>query len=399
MNDKQLTDDSLVCRRRFLTSAVVGGAAAVWTSDLIARADSLKEREFCGELSAADPLYLYQSLVPQLQISAILGARQEETKVQNDLSNELKKLWTLSDRLKAKLSSQSKAQPAVERVNSLAYIGHTNAQAAKKTMKSRSTEIARAHSKSQEVITGEIVKASMDLSQQGEKTLKAEEWALLKELLGVIDTIKNIYHPAVEQARANYDEQIKNINKRILAIQSALLTASSSVVKGDKAEAVRQIDLALRELARLPSLTSTTVDPQAVARKSDESTEGDEVLTRDTFIAMLEPVKSLINGSQRLPKVSRNGTKDFAVTPAGFVSSYGIALPDPSSVRAIVRQCIVSGGWWQVVGVTAACLPLWSGYARSEQRKSLIHSALTAIPRGRGSKLWEAAYYLNQLTT
>ena len=103
------------------------------------------------------------------------------------------------------------------------------------------------------------------------------------------------------------------------------------------------------------------------------------------------------------PSTSDNGSKrrseDARMISVAYVSrldSAPYSAPGPETVKAIVRECFVSGSWWQVVAVAAVCLPLWS-YPRSEHRKSLIYSALTAIPRGPKSKLWAAAYYLDQL--
>lgn len=399
MKDRFSIDHEPTHRRSFLAAALAGGATALLTTGVGAKAEPADARNFCGNLSAADPLYLYQSLVWRLQPAAVKACSQTQRAVETTLWEKLEEVWKLADSLKARLLGHAKLRPDVEHIRSLAYVGYTNAEALKKAS---SAEMASAHSVSQRVITAEIVKASHSLSQQDGKKLDAGEWLDLQKLFALIEQIKTVYYPASVTARSEFDECLKNINKTIVAIEGMLTDASTSVVRGQKTQALRLVTDALKKLDDLPNLPVVIEDAPAdlnAARDADEAGNAPEFFTRDQFKMMLEPVKDLIRGKQLLPRVSQNGNPSFSVMPAAYDASgaMSLSLPvDPSSVRAIVEAYFISGNWLQVVAVTAACLPLWSAYSRSEQRKVLIHSALRAVPRSR--KLWEAAYYLNRLT-
>jgi hypothetical protein len=246
-----------------------------------------------------------------------------------------------------------------------------------------------AHTATEKLITLELVKVADDLSEQGEKVLRADEWALLQKLLQVIDDIKTVYQPAAITAQKKFDQFIKTVTTNVLGIQTALMDASRDVVLGDKAAAKVKIDYALTELKSLPS------DAQ-----DDATREG---LTRDMFIAMIEPIRALLAGEQKpLPKVSHHRAESPGVRPWVRITTEEIYLPNAvlqtSTVKAVVEKFIRAGTWWQVVGVTAACLPLWAAYSQTPQRLSLIRSAISAVPRGRGSNLDAAADALNRLT-
>ena len=66
-------------RRRFITSAIVSGAASLLAPNVFARANGTGGAETCGEITAADPLYLYQTLLPKLQVNAIIAIHNEES--------------------------------------------------------------------------------------------------------------------------------------------------------------------------------------------------------------------------------------------------------------------------------------------------------------------------------
>lgn len=389
MSDKLSTTEKLVVRRRFLASAVVGGAGVLCAMDTVAGANNLNGLEACGELTAADPLYLYAQLVPQLQPAAIIAGRRIETEARESLSVKLEELWTLADELKLKLSRLSKIQPTMDRMSTLAYIGHTNARAVNVTLKSKSAEMMKVNMTTQDVITKEIIKTALALSQEAEKTLKADEWSLLQKLLAMINDIKTIQQPAAIAAGEEFDKLMRNVNASILAIQTALINASRNVVLGEKAQAEKEIKSALAELQKLPSDFQT-------------SNESRDAVTRDQFVRMVEPILALLTtGTKNVPQISHHRRAHVDPIPLAFVSHLEIVLPnavvDSSSVRTIVRQFFVSGNWWQVIGITAACLPLWTAYSQSGQRMSLIKSAISAVPRGRGTNLEAAADALNRL--
>jgi hypothetical protein len=399
VKDQSSNNNRLQERRRFMTSALVGGAGTLFASGVLANAQDSTLESVCGELTAADPLALYSPLVQRLQPAAIQAVRKGENLVQDTESDKLSELWELSDKLKALLPKNSKAESTVERVNSLAYIGKTNAHAVSSGLISRSRETLRAHARSQQLVMAEILKASASLAR-GDVKISAEAWSLLQQMLSKIQEIRN-YHPKVDAARDEFNKALDNINDQIAGIQSALMAASAAMVKGDKAEATAQVKEAIAIIKALPGYEKSQSD---VGKKVVTQSEAN-AFTAKKLVELLDPgTFDLINGSQTLPKVSRrrstNRADGFSLTPAAYVSganSASLQPPvDPQSVKAIVQLCLVSGSWLQVVGVAAACLPLWS-YPRSEHRKSLIYSALSVIPRGRDSKLWEAAYYLNQL--
>lgn len=388
-------------RRNFLRLGIAGTAFACSGIKVRANSRTLDSMELCGDLSAADPLYLYQSLASQLQPGAVSACRKSETGVEQDLSNKLKELWETSDKLKVKLFGRAKLEAAADRLNTLAYLGHTNAKIIRANLRGNTPDVARAQNKSQQIITDEILRASRDLTQEGEKLLKPDEWELVKKMFGLIDEIKTTYHPRLDSARLAFDKCLKDINKTIFAIQGALLGASTSVVKGNKTEAINQVSIAIGLLERLPSGPESKIIPSVIEdiKRADQDA-GPTELTPEQFRLMLEPLKALISGTKPIPRVSGVDTGRVRLTAVAYVTpsaiSYANGMVDPMSVREIVKDCFTSGHWLQAMAVTAACLPLWSAYGRTDQRKVLIHSALTAVPRGK-SRLWEAAYYLNNL--
>ena len=386
-------------RRRFMTSALIGGAGSLLATSSVLGVTESDVPDICGELSAADPLYFYTSLVTKLQPTAIEEGRKLEEVVRTSEAQKLSELWVLSDRLKAQLPKRSNAQSVVERVNSLAYIGQTNAHALSPGDGLRSRTTLRAHAKSQQLIMTEIVKASTSLSR-GDVRISAEAWALLQEMLKKIDEIRK-FEPEVVRAGEEFNATIKTINNTISGIQSALMEASTSLVKGDKPAAISQVNSAISIIKTLPGYKPAPTVSLNRTISEDEAA----VMTPNKFIAMLDPgVFDLINNRQPTPPTSsirsRGKSEGIRLTPVAYVSE-SFAGPsnvplDLQTVKAIVQQFLQSGSWWQVVAVAAVCLPLWS-YSRSEHRKSLIYSALTAIPRGPKSRLWEAAYHLDRL--
>jgi hypothetical protein len=401
MKDPSSVIPNLHPRRRFLTAAAAGGAASLLAPNIIARATEVGAAETCGELTAADPLYLYQTLLPRLQVNAITAIHEQESHQAESLSDQIDVLYDLSSQLKAKLPRQSKLQPATDRLKSLAYIGRANNLAARAIAKTQSREVARAHSQSQRVITAEIIKAAVELPAQPDVSISAETLSLLQQILKKIDDIKKVYQPAADRARVTFDKQLQAINTRVLGIQSALLRASSNVVNDQKDEATRKINFALAELAKLPQTEKQTVPPNSSATNVANNPAPDS-LTRDDLIAMFTATKQLINGTATLPRMSGVINHHASSLTVATISAAEIILPtgmvDTGSVRQIVRTYIPSGTWWQVVGVTAVCLPLWVAYRQSQQRKELIHNALIAVPREHGRFLWEAAHFLNLLT-
>ena len=174
--------------------------------------------------------------------------------------------------------------------------------------KFQSRDLAWAHAKSQHAITAEIIKAAVDLPSQPGVTISAEAYALLRKILDKIDDIKRIYQPAVSVAHQTFDNDLKKINVRVTAIQTALMSASSSVVRGDKAGAIRQVDYALWELGQLPAPAPQPAQPAAApttvpANGPQSGTTEDEQLTRDKFVEMLTPIKALINGTFKVPQI------------------------------------------------------------------------------------------------
>lgn len=373
-------------RRRFLQCAVAGSAAAVLVPKGDVQAfDNTTEK--CQELTAADPLYLYASLVPQLQPAAVIAARQEEAAAVANLSDKLRELWTLSDKLKTSLSGQSRVEATVERMSALARVGHKNIGSARAAAKTRSADVFRAHMVSQTVITNEIVSTSLELSKQ-ERKLGPEEWSMLQKMFGLIDQIKEIHQPAVIQAGEKFDETLRSINLQITNIQEALMDASRHLVLGNKVAAVRAIRFALKELAELP------------ASKELNPTNKNSV-TRDQLVEMITPTIQLAERVPTTPPITR-ASADVKMVTIAFAEGGAVGLPNAmaalSSVREVAKEFFVSGSWWQVVGITAACLPLWAAYAQSDNRRSLIQSAISAVPRGRGSRIDLAADALNRLT-
>ena len=369
-------------RRRFMTSAIVGGAGSLLASSSVFAATDSDLADTCAELSAADPLYIYTSLVQKLQPAAILEGRKFEVAIQASQAQKLKELGVLSDKLRARLPQRSTAQSAAERLKSLAYIGQTNIETLSSTTGLRPRTSLRAHARSQSLIVAEMTKASVALS--ADVRLSGEAWQLLQELLRKIDEIRN-FQPQVDQAREDFNTKIQNINDQISRVQSALMDASSFVVKGDKAAATKLVNDAIAIVKELPGYNPSW-KPEANKALSKQETEA---FTPNKFVAMLDP------GVLRL--IEENQPATTGSTRLHHSNSKpSSASPDPQTVKAIVRDYLVSGTWWQVVAVAAVCLPLWS-YARGEQRKSLIYSALTAIPRGPNSDLWKAAHFLNQL--
>lgn len=391
MSDKSSKNEKFLVRRQFIVSAMTTGVGAVCATNLLANTNDLSAGKTCGELTAADPLYLYSTLVSQLQPAAILGARKEETLARAGLSGKLQELWTLSDKLKLKLSRQSKLQQSVDRLSTLAKIGRINARAVNVTPHPKSAEFNHANMATQNLVTQEIFKTSFDLSQQAEKMLTADEWDLLQKLLAVINDIKTIYQPAAVSAGEKFDEFIRTVSTSVVNIQTALMDASRHVVLNQTALAQRKIKAALVELKSLAS------DPSG--------TNNTQVITRDGLVAMLEPILKIIGGGQtnRLPKVSHHRRDSLAALAIVRISEDEIVLPNvvvkTTTVKAIVEAFIRSGNWWQVVGVTAACFPLWIAYNQSAQRASLIRGSISAVPRGGGSDLDAAADALNKLTS
>lgn len=389
----------LKARRHFMTSAIVGGAGTLLASGVLVKGKGSEVENGCDELTAADPLALYSQMVRRLQPAAIMAIRVTETGVQESQTDKLEVLWLLSDRLKALLPKNSITQSAVERVNSLAYIGRTNAHAMNSGLISRSRESFRAHAKSQRLVISEIMETSASLARNDVK-ISAEAWKLLQLILKKIEEIRT-YQPTVDTARVEFNKAMDNINGQMESIQSALMGASTSLVRGDKAEATAQVRQAIATIKALPGYGDSRSD----AGKSLVTKQEADVLAAKKFVELLDPgVFQLIDGTQPFPTVSRerstNSAAGFSLTPVAYVSSSEpssyLSPFDPQSVKAIVTQCLQSGSWWQVVGVAAACLPLWT-YPRSDHRKSLIYSALSAIPRGPNSRLWDAAHFLNQL--
>lgn len=403
MKDSSSVVPNLHPRRRFLTAAAVSGAASLLAPNIIARAREVDAAETCGELTAADPLYLYQTLLPRLQVNAIIAIHNQESREAESLSDQIDDLYALSTQLKAKLPRQSQLQPAAERLKSLAYIGRANNLSVKTGLRSESREVVRAHAQSQRVIMAEIVKAAADLPAQPDVTISAEAWGLLQQVLKKIDEIKTVYQPAADQARVTFNKQLQAINTRILRIQNTLLKASSDVVNGNKSAAMAKVDFALAELALVPQTSTPATPTAATAQTSPEAQDSAPTqLTRDDFVAMLTATKQLIDGTARLPQISGLINHHTSARAIASFSATEIRLPsavvDAASVREIVRTYIPSGTWWQVVGVTAVCLPLWVAYRQSQQRKELIHNALIAVPREHGKFLWQAAHFLNLLT-
>lgn len=400
MKDQPSSNQRLQQRRRFMTSALVGGAGTLFASGLLANASDLAVENACGELTAADPLSLYSQMVRRLQPAAIKALRFNETDVQDSQTEKLEELWTLSDQLKQKLPKNTTTQSAVERVNSLADIGRTNSRAMKSGLIAGSRESFRAHAQSQSLVLAEIMKTSATLARGGVR-ISAEAWSLLQEILKKIDEIRN-YQPKVTAARTKFNEGLDNINGQIQAIESALMGASTSLVQGDKTAAAKQVRDAIIAIKALPGYEESHSD---AGKKVVTKREAD-VFSAKKFVELLDPgVFQLIDGTQALPQISTKrsmkSAAGFSLTPVAYVSASETTtttfLPaDPRSVKGVVNQCFQSGSWWQVVGVAAACLPLWS-YPQNDHRKSLIYSALSVIPRGPNSRLWEAAYYLNLL--
>ena len=82
MKELSSTDRQFEQRRSFITSALIGGAGSLLaTSDAWGASEADKPDE-CGELSAADPLYFYTSLVQKLQPAAIEEGRKFENAIQ-----------------------------------------------------------------------------------------------------------------------------------------------------------------------------------------------------------------------------------------------------------------------------------------------------------------------------
>jgi len=388
-NNKVTTAEKLLLRRRFLFSAATSGVGVVWAAEGLALANDAEPQQTCGNVTAADPLYLYASLVSQLQPAAVMAARREEVAAREKLSGNIEQVWILADELKLKLSRQSKIHSTVDKMSTLARIGRTNARAVEEMQGVKAYKPHYAHTATQKLITLELVKVAGDLSEQGEKVLREDEWALLQKLLLVIDDIKTVHQPAAITAQKKFDQFIKTVTTNVLGIQTALMDASRDVVLGNKAAAIAKIKYALDELKSLPS------DSQ-----DDTTREG---LTRDMFIAMIEPIRALLAGEQKpLPQVSHHRAEPRSVRPWVRITTEEIYLPNAvlqtSTVKAVVEKFIRAGTWWQVVGVTAACLPLWTAYSQTPQRLSLIRSAISAVPRGRGSDLGAAADALNRLT-
>ena len=387
--NKVTTAEKRLLRRRFLVSAAASGVGIVWAADGLTLANDDGPQRTCGDVTAADPLYLYASLVTQLQPAAVIAARREEVSAREKLSGNIEQVWILADELKLKLSRQSKIHSTVDKMSTLARIGRTNARAVDEMRGVKAYKPHYAHTATQNLITLELVKVAGDLSKQGEKVLRADEWSLLQKLLQLIDDIKVVHQPAAITAQKKFDQFIKTVTTNVLAIQTALMEASREVVLGDKVAATAKINYALEELKRLPS------DSQ-----DDKTRDG---LTRDMFIAMIEPIRALLAGAQKtLPQVSHHSTESRSVRPLARITTGEIYLPNAilqaSTVKAVVQKFIRAGTWWQVVGVTAACLPLWTAYGQTPQRLSLIRSAISAVPRGRGSDLDAAADALNRLT-
>ena len=399
MKKNSSTNQQIQQRRNFIATALVGGTASLWATQSAWGAAVANAPDECGALTAADPLYFYMSLAKDLQPAAIEETRKFEATVQASQSEKLRDLWALSDKLKAELPKKSSAHAAVDRVNSLAYIGQTNAQS-NPGYGARSR--VRAHAKSQNLIVEEILKAGATLPA-GDVRISAKAWALLQELLAKIKELRE-FQPSVERARADFNQTIQTITVTIKGIQTALLDASSAVVKGDKEAAKTKVRGAIDLVQTLPGWVDPSAKPDPKKPKSQKQmNEADaDQMTPNKFISMLDPgVFQLIENPPAATTSdikSKRRSGDARIVSAAYVSTPVAPFdpPDPQTVRAIVRECFVSGAWWQVVAVAAVCLPLWS-YPRGEQRKGLIYSALTSIPRGPKSKLWEAAYYLDQL--
>jgi hypothetical protein len=370
-------------RRRFMASALIGGAGSLLASNSVFAATDSDVADMCAELSAADPLYIYTSLVYKLQPVAIAEGRKFEVAVQTSQAQKLKELGVLSDKLRARLPQRSRAQSAADRLKSLAYIGQTNVEAFSSTTGVRSRAGMRAHAQSQSLIMTEMTNASVALS--ADVKLSGEAWQLLQELLQKIDEIRN-FQPQVEKAREDFNNTIQSINDKISRIQDALMDASSFVVKGDKSSATKRVNDAIAAVKELPGYSASL---KSEANKNLTKQEA-EALSPNKFIDMLDP------GVLNLIEQNQPGATSPMQSSQHHSNNKASSAPDPQTVKAIVQQFLVSGTWWQVVAVAAVCLPLWS-YPRTEQRKSLIYSALTAIPRGPNSNLWTAAYYLNQL--
>ncbi|HSS20047.1 MAG TPA: hypothetical protein VLL54_08230 [Pyrinomonadaceae bacterium] len=402
MKDQRSISATLQPRRHFISSVIVGGAASFLAPQVIARATEMNDEPCRGELTAADPLYLYQGLVWQLQTGIVTDIRNEERRESENLSDKIEELYKLSTELKAKLPQRSALQPAAEHLKSLAYIGRANEIALRAGGRSAAREVVRAHARSQRVITAEIVKAAVDLPSHPEITISDEAWSLVQQLIQKIDEIKTVYQPAVDQARQKSDKLLQDANRTLFSIQRSLLKASSSVVNGNQAEALSQVDFALAQLAKLPGPAVSTPPAPADPPSPDvDANREEKALTRDEFVEMLKPVKSLISGVPQLPQITRR-QNDNPMRPVAFISPAEIVLPNTTipalGVREIVRTYIPSGTWWQVVGVTAACLPLWAAYSQSEKRKELIYNALKAVPRENSKMLWTAAYWLDRVT-
>lgn len=391
MSDSLFQNEKVVVRRRFIASALATGMGAICATDVLAGTNNSVPETTCGELTAADPLYLYTSLVPQLQVAAVVAARIAGSEARKSLSTKLEELWTLSDELKLKLARQARIQSTVDRLGTLAKIGRFNTGIAKADPRLKATGLHHTQAATQQLITDEIVRTAHVLSEQGGKTLKADEWELLQKLLGVIDDIKTVHQPAVVTAESNFDEFVKNVTASILQIQTTMMEASRHIIDGDNALAVTKIKSALTELRKLPSSPQPTDD-------RPEST------TRDELVAMIEPILNILGGaSPRQPRVSHHVRSSYAGTPLAVITGENIflshAVLQTSTVKSVVQRFLRAGTWWQVVGVTAACLPLWAAYSQTPQRLSLIRSAISAVPRGRGSNLDGAADALNRLTS
>lgn len=399
MKDQPSSNHKMEERRRFMTAALVGGAGTLLCSGVVANASDFEVESACDQLTAADPLSLYSQMVRRLQPAAIKALKIIEDDAQDVQTIKLEKLFALSEELKGMLPKNSKTQSAVERVNSLAYIGRTNAQSMKSGLLSRSRESFSAHVKSQRLVIAEIMKTS-EILARGDVKISADAWAKLQEILKKIEEIRT-YQPQVSTARTEFNKALENINGQMDAIQTALMGASTSLVKGEKAAAAAQVKEAIAAVKALPGYEESRSD----AGKNVVTKRDADVFTAKKFVELLDPgVLLLIEGTPSVPNVSRkrstNNAAGFSLTPVAYVSgaetSSSFVPADPQSVKGVVIQYMQSGSWWQVIGVAAACLPLWT-YRQSEHRKSLIYSALTAIPRGPNSNLWGAADLLNRL--
>src|SRR5215216_856765 len=115
-------------RRKFLSSIVSAGVTALLPNATYAMSE-VEPASICGEVSAADSLYLYHSLIPRLQSSAIQQFRRNESEAFRTFTEQLEKIWKVADRLRAKLPKQSTYLPPIHRLDVVTRVAKLHSHA------------------------------------------------------------------------------------------------------------------------------------------------------------------------------------------------------------------------------------------------------------------------------